>query len=174
VLTSHGQLGFQSPRHWLKKFVYLNFVNRGPIHAAGMHVLSHLAARQVKLLLPGYSRAQLVQGNLVSIPNLTALSAGSRSDYEIPQDAFVLIFPGRLDVWVKGLGLLVEALACLTTASQSRIPFGADGDSVPAALTPAGNSAFTISPQFGQHLTSARCSVPATGRSGRSNTWRLS
>src|ERR1039458_7980616 len=41
------------------------------------------------------------------------LPTESRSDYEIPQDAIVLIFLGRMDVWVKGLDLLVQAFSCL-------------------------------------------------------------
>jgi glycosyltransferase involved in cell wall biosynthesis len=41
------------------------------------------------------------------------MPAGSRSDYGIPAEAFVLMFLGRLDVWVKGLDLVVEAFSCL-------------------------------------------------------------
>ena len=113
VLTSHGQLDFQSPWRWLKKFIYLNFVNRGPINAAGLHLLTQFAARRVNLLLPGYCGPKLVQGNLVTVPNPGTAPPASRNDYQIPQDAFVLIFLGRLDVWVKGLDLLVEAFARL-------------------------------------------------------------
>jgi glycosyltransferase involved in cell wall biosynthesis len=49
----------------------------------------------------------------VNVPDLATLPAASRSDYQIPQDATVLLFLGRMDVWVKGLNLLVEAFSCL-------------------------------------------------------------
>jgi glycosyltransferase involved in cell wall biosynthesis len=113
VLTSHGQLGFQTPWRWLKKFIYLNVVNRGPIRAAGLHFLSRFAARRVNYLLMGYRGPRMIQGNLVTVPDLSGLAPASRSEYHIPQDAFVLVFLGRLDVRVKGLDLLVEAFACL-------------------------------------------------------------
>jgi glycosyltransferase involved in cell wall biosynthesis len=113
VLTSHGQLAFQTPWRWLKKFVYLNLVNRGPINAAGLHLLTRFAAHQTRLLLPGFRGPKLAQGNLVTVPNLTTLPVASRSDHQIPQDAFVLMFLGRLDVRVKGLDLLIEAFARL-------------------------------------------------------------
>ena len=113
VQTSHGQLGFQTTWRWLKKFVYLHWVNRGPINAAGLHVLTRFAAQRVRLLLPGYRGLKLVQGNLVTPPNLTELPAVSKSDYAIPPEAFILLFLGRLDVWVKGLDLVVEAFSCL-------------------------------------------------------------
>jgi len=113
VLTSHGQLNFRSALHGFRKFVYLNFVDRGPRKAAGLHILTTLADRRLNLLMPGYSGLRLIQGNVVQLPNLPALPAGSRSDYDIPPNAFVLVFLGRLDVRVKGLDLLVEAFSCL-------------------------------------------------------------
>lgn len=113
VMTSHGQLGFQNAWRWLNKFVYLHLVNRGPIHAAGLHLLSGYAARRMRFLLPGFRGVELVQGNLVTVPNLAELPTASRGDYGISKDAFVLLFLGRLDVWVKGLDLLVEAFSCL-------------------------------------------------------------
>jgi glycosyltransferase involved in cell wall biosynthesis len=113
VLTSHGQLGFQTTWRWLKKFVYLNLFNRDPRKAAGLHLLSGFAARRIRLLLPGYRGPLLAQGNLVTVPNLESIPTAPRGDYQVPPDAFVLIFLGRLDFWVKGLDLLVEAFACL-------------------------------------------------------------
>ena len=64
VLTTHGQLAFQTPWHWLKKFVYLNLVNRDPAKAAGLHALTRFAARRARFLMPGFRGAVLVQGNL--------------------------------------------------------------------------------------------------------------
>ena len=60
VLTSHGQLSFQNAWRWLKKFVYLNCLNRGPINAAGLHVLTTFAARRMPFLLPGYEGLELI------------------------------------------------------------------------------------------------------------------
>jgi glycosyltransferase involved in cell wall biosynthesis len=126
VLTSHGQLGFQNPLRWLKKFVYLHCVNRSPIHAAGLHVLTKFAAHRMRLLLPGYRGVKLVQGNLVSLPDLSMLPAASKSDYAIPPEAFVLLFLGRLDVWVKGLDLVVEAFSCLPARRFRLVMAGPD------------------------------------------------
>ena len=113
VLTSHGQLSFHSAWHWLKKAAYLNFVNRGPMKAAGLHALTIFAARRMRFLLPGYKGIKLIQGNLVTAPDLATVPTAPRSDYEIPQEAIVLLFLGRLDVRVKGLDLLVEAFSRL-------------------------------------------------------------
>lgn len=126
TLTSHGQLGFQTPWRWLKKFVYLNCVNRDAIKAAGLHFLTSFAAQRVKYLLPGYRGAKLVQGNLVGLPNLAGLPCGSRSDFAIPQEAFVLLFLGRLDVWVKGLDLVVQAFSCLPSQRLRLVFAGPD------------------------------------------------
>jgi glycosyltransferase involved in cell wall biosynthesis len=134
VLTSHGQLGFQNAWRWLKKFVYLHCVNRGPIKAAGLHVLSRFAARRMRLLLPGFQGIKLVQGNLVNLPNLAELPAVSKSDYAIPQSAFVLLFLGRLDVWVKGLDLLVEAFSCLPAERFHLVLVGPDWQGGKASL----------------------------------------
>ena len=113
VLTSHGQLNFRSALHGFRKCVYLNFVDRGPRKAAGLHMLTTLADRRLNLLMPGYSGLRLIQGNVVQLPSLPTLPAGSRSHYDMPPTAFVLVFLGRLDVRVKGLDLLVEAFSCL-------------------------------------------------------------
>src|ERR1039458_4255102 len=113
VVTSHGQLSFQTPWRWLKKIIYLNLVNRGPLRAAGLHMLTNFAAQRAKYLLPTFHGDVLVQGNLVDLRNLGGSTIASRSDYGIPNDACVLGFLGRTDVHVKGLDLLVEAFSCL-------------------------------------------------------------
>ena len=127
VLTSHGQLGFQTAWRWLKKFVYLNFVNRDFYQAAGLHVLTRFAADRVKWLLPGFRGTILAQGNLLEAPNWSALPPAQRSEYGLPSDAFVLIFLGRLDVPVKGLDLVVEAFSRLPpdrARLETLTPFG--------------------------------------------------
>jgi len=134
ALTSHGQLSFQGPWRWLKKSVYLNFVNRGPRNAAGLHVLTRFAARRTRYLLPGYRGVKMVQGNLVTVPDLANLPLGARRDYQIPDEAFVLMFLGRLDVWVKGLDLLVEAFACLPPRRFRLVLVGPDWNNGQAKL----------------------------------------
>jgi glycosyltransferase involved in cell wall biosynthesis len=113
VFTGHGQFSFKNPLHGLKKFAYLNCWDRGPRKADGLHFLAKQTERRATLLLPGYRGARLVLGNLVTAPDLANVPAASRLDYQIPSNAFVVLFVGRLDVWIKGLDLLVEALSCL-------------------------------------------------------------
>jgi glycosyltransferase involved in cell wall biosynthesis len=134
VLTSHGQLSFQTPWRWLKKFVYLHCVNRGPLHAAGLHFLTRFAQQKVKLLLPAYRGLKLVQGNLIAMPNPAEWPAASRSDYALPQESFVLLFLGRLDVYVKGLDLLVEAFSCLPPKPFHLVLVGPDWNEGKARL----------------------------------------
>jgi glycosyltransferase involved in cell wall biosynthesis len=113
VVTSHGQLGVQTVGRWLKKFLYLNLVDHGPRRAAGLHLLTSVVKQQLGLVLPGYHGHTLVQGNVISPPNLDALPAATRSDFGIPPNAFVLLYLGRLDVGIKGLDLIVEAMSFL-------------------------------------------------------------
>ena len=134
VVNSQGQLEFHGLVHGLKKFAYLNLVNRGPHRAAGLHLLTALADRQSRLLLPGYRGARLIQGNLPQLPNPAELGVGSRSDYGIPVDAFLLVFLGRLDVWVKGLDVLVEAFAHLPSEHFHLVLAGPDWEGGKAKL----------------------------------------
>src|ERR1035441_9328819 len=134
IVTSHGQLSFQTPWRWLKKFVYLNLVNRGPLRAAGLHALTKFAAQRAKYLLPTFHGDVLVQGNLVDLRNLGGSTIASRSDYGIPNDACVLGFLGRLDVHVKGLGLLVEAFSCLPSDRFRLLLIGPDWNGGKAEL----------------------------------------
>jgi glycosyltransferase involved in cell wall biosynthesis len=126
VQTSHGQLGFHSAWHWARKLIYLTFVNRDPFHAAGLHLLSRAAARRAHRVLPGYRGAELVQGNLVSAPSLAEAPAISRNELGIPENAFVLLFLGRLDVWVKGLDLVTEAFSRLPSNRMRLVLAGPD------------------------------------------------
>jgi len=66
VMTSHGQFGFQNQWRWLQKFIYLHLINRSPIQAAGLHLLTRYAAQRVRFLLPGFQGLKMVQGNLVA------------------------------------------------------------------------------------------------------------
>ena len=113
VFTGHGQLSFKNALHGMKKFLYLQFWDRGPRKADGLQFLTKDTERRANFLLPGYRGARLVQGNLVTLPELASVPIASRLDYEVPSAAFVLLFLGRLDVWIKGLDLLVKAISCL-------------------------------------------------------------
>ncbi len=126
VMTSHGQFGFQNQWRWLMKFVYLHLINRSPIQAAGLHLLTRFAARRVRFLLPGFKGLTMVQGNLVAVPNLDELPTASKGEYGLPEDALVLMFLGRLDVWVKGLDILIEAFSCLPSQQCHLVLVGPD------------------------------------------------
>jgi glycosyltransferase involved in cell wall biosynthesis len=113
VLTEQGQLAFQNAARWLKKFAYLNCLDWGPRRAAGLHVLTRKVADGLKYLVPGYRGRVLVQGNLITVPNPAQMTPASRSSHGIPEDSFVLLYLGRLDVPVKGLDYVVEAFSQL-------------------------------------------------------------
>ena len=153
ALTSQGQLNFRGAVHWFKKFVYLNFLDRGPRQAAGLHVLTGVADR--RMLLPGYRGVRLIQGNLVQLPNLAGPIVGSRSDFGIPEDAFLLVFLGRLDLWVKGLDVLIEAFSSLPAERYRLVLAGPDWDGGRAKLEHlagqfgCGNRVHLVGPVYG-------------------------
>ena len=113
VFTSHGQFGIQTRARWLKKFVYLNLVNRGLHRASGLHVLTDTSFNNLKYILPGYRGDVLMQGNLLRLPDLALAPVHSRADFGIPADAFVLLYLGRIDVSLKGLDVAVKAMSHL-------------------------------------------------------------
>ena len=127
VLTSHGQLSFQTPWRWVKKFIYLNLVNRDPGKAAGLQALTRFAARRARFLLPGFRGAILVQGNLVrpsETGGVARWSRGAITAYRKTPSS--LVFLGRLDVWVKGLDMVVEAFSCLPSDRARLLLAGPD------------------------------------------------
>lgn len=134
VLTSHGQLGVQTFARWLKKFVYLSFVDHGPRQAAGLHVLTSVVANQLKFVLPGYRGKVLIQGNLITLPDSTSLSPGNRSEFGIPPEPCVLLYLGRMDVDIKGLDLIVEAMSFLPPGRFCLILAGPDWQNGKARL----------------------------------------
>jgi glycosyltransferase involved in cell wall biosynthesis len=81
----------------------------------------------------------MVQGNLVTVPNLAELPIASKSDYGLPEDALVLMFLGRLDVWVKGLDILVEAFSCLLSERCHLVLVGPDWQDGKTQLEQLGN-----------------------------------
>ncbi len=134
VLTSHGQLNFKDAFHALKKFVYLNCLDRGPRNAAGLHLLTSAASRRLDVLLPGYRGLRLIQGNVVAVPDPAELPVAARSDYDAPSNAFLLVFMGRLDVWTKGLDLVIEAFSRLPAGRFRLVIAGPDWEGGQAKL----------------------------------------
>jgi glycosyltransferase involved in cell wall biosynthesis len=139
VLTAHGQLGIQTVGRWFKKFLYLNLVDRQPRQAAGLHVLTGAVAHKLKYVMPGYQGAILVQGNLITPPDLVAIPAAARNEYGIPPEAFILLFLGRLDVPIKGLDLVVAALAQLPANQFCLVLAGPDWQNGKAQLEALAN-----------------------------------
>jgi glycosyltransferase involved in cell wall biosynthesis len=80
----------------------------------------------MRFLLPGYKGLKLIQGNLVTAPDLSTAPATPRRDYGIPQEEIVLLFLGRMDVRVKGLDLLVQAFSCLPSDRVRLVLAGPD------------------------------------------------
>ena len=134
VLTEQGQLAFQNAARWLKKFIYLNCLDWGPRQAAGLHVLTRKVAEGLKYLVPGYRGRVLVQGNLISLPGPGSNTAASRSIYGIPENAFVLLYLGRLDIPVKGLDCVVEAFSQLPPERFRLVLAGPDWEGGQAKL----------------------------------------
>ena len=134
VLTEQGQLAFQNAVRWLKKFLYLNCLDWGPRRAAGLHVLTRKVAEGLKYLVPGYRGRVLVQGNLIALPNPGQMTAASRSTYGIPEESFVLLYLGRLDIPVKGLDCVVEAFSQLPSERFRLVLAGPDWESGEAKL----------------------------------------
>ncbi len=126
VMTSHGQLHFRSLAHWAKKFIYLNLLNRDIRKADAIHFLTTDAQHRARRLLPGYAGKCFVQAHSLDLPDLTNSIALNRSDFQIPQDAFIWMFLGRLDVHVKGLDLLLEAFALLNSKRNWLVFAGPD------------------------------------------------
>jgi glycosyltransferase involved in cell wall biosynthesis len=111
VFTSHGTLYCRDPIHFLKKFAYLNFVNRFVRHADGFHFHTMRMALQFPNVLPFSSREVVVAANVVASPESEQVVAAERGQFGIPQDAFLFLYMGRLDAHTKGLDLLVKAFA---------------------------------------------------------------
>jgi glycosyltransferase involved in cell wall biosynthesis len=81
----------------------------------------------------------LVQGNLVAPPDFAALPPVTRADFGLPPEAFILLYLGRLDVWVKGLDFVVEAVSCLPPGLLRLVFAGPDWQGGKAALEKLAN-----------------------------------
>jgi glycosyltransferase involved in cell wall biosynthesis len=113
VFTSHGTLHYRGPLHFLKKFVYLNTLSPTVKNANGIHFLTSLEAARFSTLMPYWRGEQLVAPNAVAVPDSNQLMTAARSDFGIPQDCFLFMFLGRLDVHTKGLDILLRAFSRL-------------------------------------------------------------
>lgn len=121
VCTSHGQLNFRNPWHWLKKFLYLNLADSLIRRAAGLHFLTQREAERRRLLLPAWRGTLLIQHNLVAVPALGELGPLARENFGLPRAAFVFAYLGRLDVDNKGLDLLVKAFAAVAAETMANL-----------------------------------------------------
>ena len=112
VYTSHGELHIKGPQSFVKKFAFVNFFSRLVRGAAAIHVLTERERDALKYLIPAYRGPLFVIPNIVELPpDLAQIEAAPRSRFGLPDDAFVFLFFGRLDIAQKGLDVLVDAFA---------------------------------------------------------------
>jgi glycosyltransferase involved in cell wall biosynthesis len=121
AFTSHGQLHHHGLIHGFKKLVYLNLLNPFIRNASGLHFLTQQEFDRSRFILPFWRRPVLIQPNLVEIPAIEEIVPASRTQFDIPADAFVFAYLGRLDVRHKGLDYLIEAFAEICRASSAHL-----------------------------------------------------
>jgi glycosyltransferase involved in cell wall biosynthesis len=110
ALTSHGQLNVRSRLHAVKKFIYLT-ICRSPVRFAnGIHVLTHREHQRLRLLVPFYKGVITALPHVIHPPRALSQS-GISNDLNSSPKPFTVINLGRLDVFTKGLDLLVEGFA---------------------------------------------------------------
>lgn len=80
----------------------------------------------MKYLLPGFKGRTLVQGNLAEMPSEITAARSLRPEFGLPDDSFVLLFLGRLDVQTKGLDLLMKAFASIHSDRYRLVIAGPD------------------------------------------------
>ena len=121
VFTSHGQLHFHGLGHGVKKFTYLNFLNRFLRNAGGLHFLTCRERERSRFILPLWHKPVLTQPNLVRLPEAQSVIPVARETLGIPAEAFVFAYLGRLDVQHKGLDFLVQAFAEVARQTNIRL-----------------------------------------------------
>ncbi|HEY3901264.1 MAG TPA: glycosyltransferase family 4 protein [Chthoniobacter sp.] len=122
VFTSHGHLHYHGWSHGLKKWIYLNFVDRFLRGASGLHFLSEREKERSRAILPWGRKSVLVQSNLIQLPDEAEITPADRADLDIPADAFIFAYLGRLDVEHKGLDILLKAFSLLSHGRGDRKP----------------------------------------------------
>jgi len=121
VFTSHGQLNYHGLIHGFKKAVYLNLVSPFIRAADGLHLLTSREKERCKFILPAWRKPVLIQPNLVPLPDVEAVMPTPRTQFDLPADAFVFAYLGRLDVENKGLDLLLEAFGQIAGEAETRL-----------------------------------------------------
>lgn len=111
VLSPHGAFHpvvLQKSRQWGKR-VYLSLARRGLYrHLRAWHALSPAEADHIKALLPQAEVYCLPQGPSVHV---VAEERAGRVSEDRTTDHVSFVFVGRLDVYTKGLDLLIQAFA---------------------------------------------------------------
>lgn len=104
VITPHGSMtrSAQHTKRWKKRMANFLFFSRMVRQCAALHFLSPGEARESA----GWRRPSFVVGNGIELPSLPV----RKSFRDLPLQ---LVFVGRLDIHIKGLDLLLEALALL-------------------------------------------------------------
>jgi glycosyltransferase involved in cell wall biosynthesis len=120
-MTSHGSLNYHNPLHYLKKFIILNFLINVARNARGVHVLSQLGYTHFRRLMPTWHGATLVMYHPIQAPNLSEVAPLSRTDFGIPPDGFLFLYLGRLDVYTKGLDILMKAFSRVSAGGTARL-----------------------------------------------------
>lgn len=113
VVTSQGQLHYRTFVHWAKKAAYVNLGTPFFRAASGLHFVTQRERLRCKRLLPFWKKPVLVQQNVVKVPDPAGVSPASRDDYQLPKNAFVFAYLGRLHIEHKGLDLLLKGFARL-------------------------------------------------------------
>jgi glycosyltransferase involved in cell wall biosynthesis len=102
IIQPHGGMtqGAQQIKHFKKKIGNILFFNRMVKHAAEIHCLTEMEARDVKHL---WNKPVFVAGNGVDLPGIASLERPE------PNKNLRFVFLGRLDIHHKGLDWLLEA-----------------------------------------------------------------
>jgi glycosyltransferase involved in cell wall biosynthesis len=113
IVTSQGQLHYRDPLHWLKKFLYVNFIIPFFSGASGLHFVTRRERNRCRYLMPWWKKPVLVQQNVVKVPDPLTVQPASRAEHQLPAEAFLFAYVGRLHIEHKGLDLLVKGFAQL-------------------------------------------------------------
>lgn len=100
---SGGVLHYRNLLHWMKKFVFCNFLSPVFRNASGIVLPTLREHRRLKCLLPMY------RGKAAHV--LHEVSTTTRKNAVKPHEVFRLGFLGRLDIKHKGLDILIGAVA---------------------------------------------------------------
>jgi glycosyltransferase involved in cell wall biosynthesis len=112
VISPHG--GYSAPsiraRHRLRKRLYVMLVERRTLRRAALRVvLTEGEAEDLRLL--GVLEPIEIIPNGVTRPSTDVDATAFRSELGLGSDAALLVYTGRVDLWHKGLDLLVRGAA---------------------------------------------------------------